>query len=398
MKNNKIFIFFLLAAFITSCEENNTRRPYGDSAAPDDVKNPSYISTPGGVVIKYELPESENLLYVKAEFSTKPGQTREVRASSYIDSLIIDGFPSTDDVKVMLYAVSRTEQVSKGVQTIVQAGPPPIHNVYQTLNAAPFWGGFLLSFTNEDEKPISLKIYYQNEETKVRTLHKIYYTENKDNEIKVTGLEGVPSDFTIYVVDRWENSSEPYEFQLTPLREDYVNHLSIKNLVLPGDVVWNLYSGSFYMLFDDNYALPNYAHSPYPLAFPHSMTMDLKVSVLLSRIKIWQRLHEPDLYAHGSPRHFQVWGCEATKDPSNFSNYFLMMDMVHEKPSGGAFGSTNTSEDIAAAMAGHEFYFENPDNNPAVRYIRFTSLESWSGMECTRMSEMKFWGRIEEEF
>jgi hypothetical protein len=43
---------------------------------------------------------------------------------------------------------------------------------------------------------------------------------------------------------------------------------------------------------------------------------------------------------------------------------------------------------------GEEFIF--PRDLAEVRYIRFEMLESWSGMQCSTISELSFWGQISQ--
>lgn len=394
MRTKVLWINIVLCILLLSCKEDEVRAPYGvdDQKPPQDVTDIVVKSIAGGAVLKYQIPDDPDLSYVKAIFTAKESDVREVRASMYIDSLEIEGIGDTNEHEVTVYAVDRSENVSKGVTVSFVPDTPPVVNIRESLVANVDWGGFSLDFENRGKDAISIMVYYENEKTEGQTLYDIYYTEQKEGPLAVRGLSPLPSKFSVKIKDRWENISEPYEFELTPLEEELLDASRFREMFIPGDVRWTFFGGGWDRFFNDNYAAGDFAHTDYPQAFPHPTTIDMGATVMLSRMKIWQRLVEDDFYKHGCPRHFKVYGCSENLDPFNEDNYELLMDGHLEKPSGGDFGDPNTAEDILAAQEGHEFLFENDLMKP-VRYVRFVSLASWSGMECTRIAEMKFWGQ-----
>ncbi len=396
MKTKSIFVLIAVMAVFIACSEDKVRAPYGSGKVPGNVEVKSVENTAGGAIIKYTLPQGSDVLYVKAEFKSGSGEIREVRASTYVDSVIITGLGSTERMPVKLYAVNKVEQASSGIEVDIEPLTPPIMTVRASLAYEVDWGGFSLAFDNPDKAPVLVYVYYQNEDTQSQELHDIIYTEQRGGVLRVSDLKDTPTDFTLYVTDRWDNWSEPLEFSLTPRREDELDVTKFKEMFITGDVRWYYYSGAWANLWDNTIGAWNYAHTNFPVPFPHPMTIDLGCETLLSRIKFWQRDEEADFYAHGTPRHFQVWGCTDNNDARNPDKYVLMMDTYLDKPSGGGFTDPNTAEDILAAKQGHTFWFEDPDNQPVVRYIQFISLASWSGIEATRIAEMKFWGQIEK--
>lgn len=398
MKTKLIWLNIIICALLFSCKEDEVRAPYGkeDNAAPKEVTEVTVKSIAGGAVIKYRIPDDSDLAYVKAVCQVKEGDIREARSSKYVDSLKIEGIGDTDEYEVFLYAVDRAENVSKGVRTTITPDTPPVMNVRESLNAIADWGGFSLSFENAGKDPISIMIYYENEKSEGQQLHDIIYTEQKAGPLSVRGLSALASKFVVKVRDRWENESEPYEFELTPLEEELLDSKQFKEMYISGDVRWTFFGGGWDRFFNDNYGAGDFAHTEYPYPFPHATTIDMGATVMMSRMKIWQRLVEADFYAHGCPRHFEVWGCPEELDPYKEENYTLLMDGHLDKPSEGEFTDPNTTEDILEAQKGHEFAFDNEMMKP-VRYVRFISLASWSGMECTRIAEMKFWGQYMKE-
>lgn len=395
MKTRLLIIYLLIiSAALFGCKEDEIRAPYGveDNTPPGDVSGIAIENIPGGAVIKYSVPDDSDLLYVKAVFESKKGNIREVRSSMYIDSLVIKGIGDTNDRNVMIYAVDRFENASKGVAVTITPETPSVMLVQESFAAEPDWGGFSLSFANTEKEAVSIMVYYENEDTEGYLLHDIYYTEREKGPLAVRGLKDKPSTFQIKVRDRWENESDTYSFELTPLKEDLLDVAKFKEMKIPGDVDWAKFGGAWQCFFNSNFGSMDFAHTDFPIAFPHPTTIDLGATAMLSRMKIWQRLVDDDFYKHGCPRHFEVYGCPANLDPYKVENYSLLMNTSLEKPSGGEFSDPNTADDILAAREGHEFLFGNDLMQPA-RYVRFVSLSSWSGMECTRITEMKFWGQ-----
>lgn len=395
MKTKLIWLnVIILCTLLLSCKEDEVRAPYGcdDQTPPQDISEVVIKSISGGAVIKYQVPDDSDLSYVKALFQTKKGETREVRSSKYVDSLKIEGIGDTDEHEMTVYAVDRSENVSKGIKIAFVPNTPPVVNIRKSLRAIVDWGGFSLDFKNEGKDAISVMVYYENTETEGQHLYDVYYTEQKEGPLAIRGLSPLPSKFVVKVKDRWENESEPYEFELTPLEEELLDATQFKEMFIPGDVRWTFFGGHWSCFFNDNYGSMDFAHTDYPQAFPHPTTIDMGATVMLSRMKIWQRLVQDDFYKHGCPRHFEIYGCPEGLDPFREENYELLMDGHLEKPSGGEFTDPNTAEDILVAQQGHEFLFDNELMKP-IRYVRFVSLSSWSGMECSRIAEMKFWGQ-----
>ena len=96
-----------------------------------------------------------------------------------MDSLKIEGIGDTDEYEAMIYAVDRSENVSKGVKIAFVPDTPPVVNIRESLRAIVDWGGFSLDFKNDGKDAISVMVYYENSETEGKRLYDVYYTEHK---------------------------------------------------------------------------------------------------------------------------------------------------------------------------------------------------------------------------
>src|SRR5690606_2932421 len=99
MKNMRIYryiVFFIYICLVISCMEENERFPSSsDSTVPASISEIKYESLPGSIKLTYKIPEDNIISYVKAECVIN-GVLREVKATSYQNTLTIDGFPNTD--------------------------------------------------------------------------------------------------------------------------------------------------------------------------------------------------------------------------------------------------------------------------------------------------------------
>lgn len=399
MKN--IYILLCVLIFV-SCGKEFEPGPIGDkgNSIPDPVSNVRVLrNIPGGAVIAYDLSDNLDIQYVKAEFMSTTGKLREVKSSSYVDTLVIKGLGSTDPKTVKLYSVSRKEQVSTPVEVTINPLMPPLLNIRNSLEYSVDFGGFLLMYEgNETREEVSLYALMKDSDTGEMVEHQILYPSQEKDTLSVRGLKDVETEFGVYVRDRWDNISDTLFFTLTPWREDYLDKKQIKYISVAGDVTWNNYTGgASHHAYDDIIGNGNYIHTPYPVEFPHRYTLDLGVTVQLSRFLLWQRPGGDVLYQHGAPKHYKVYGRADDPGAGNagdpLAGWTLLTECYSFKPSKLPLGQ-NSAEDEAYAAAGEEYSF--PRDIPEIRYIRFEMLESWSGMKCSVVSELSFYGEIKD--
>lgn len=400
MKN--IYLLFCLI-ILFSCNDDFAHRPIGggNGTVPDPVKNARVMyNTPGGAVIAYELPDNVDIQYIRAEFTNSAGVMRDVKTSAYLDTLVISGLGDTSPRTVRLFAVNRKENVSQPVEVTINPLTPPIESIRNSMEFSVDFGGFLLQYKDNDVKEeVSIYVLKQTEDSDELIEHQILYTAQSSDTLAVRGLPAEENMFGVYVRDRWDNVSDTLFFNLTPWREDYLDKTLINYISVAGDVTWNNYSGGANdHAYDDVIGNGNYIHTAFPVEFPHRYTLDLGVSVLLSRFLLWQRPGDDVLYQHGAPKRYRIYGRADDPGAGNVNNplegWTLLTECTSFKPSGLPLGQ-NSAEDEAYAAAGEEFSF--PRDISPVRYLRLETLESWSGMKCSVVSEMAFYGEIKDE-
>ena len=129
-------------------------------------------------------------------------------------------------------------------------------------------------------------------------------------------------------------------------------------------------------------------------------TFDMGVKAKLSRFRLWHRKYY--FFSLHNPRQFEWYG---TNNPSVAADaetlgwednpeWIRLMECESKRPSGLPAGAALTAEDEAYASAGEEYEF--PLDAPAVRYLRFKEISTWSGSSGVHINELSFWGEIEK--
>ena len=392
-------IFLLVAAtLVFSCDKKFQHSPIddGDVTPPGSVSNVTVENTNGGAIIHYTLPDDPDILYVKAEYVNSQDLEKEVRASAYVDSLIIEGLGDTRERVVRLSVVDHQENVSVAVPVTINPLVPAVETVFSSLSLESGFGGFVLRYENPSRAPVSFYLYTWDPEKPAYTLFNVLSAESASGAFIVKGFESVEQYFAVSVRDKYDNETDFYEKAITPLYEEELDKSKFKLLNLPTDNDWNTNGGSWQMMFDGVVQAWNYGHVDYPVPFPHSFSIDMGVDCKISEIKFWQSQDSIDKqFAHGCPKHFRCYGCPASKDYRDEANWILLYDGYLERPSGGEFGiDPLTEEDLQAAREGHVFLMDQ--DAPVLRFFRFQSLASWSGMETSLICEFSIFGAPEK--
>ena len=365
MKNIAFILLILAAVCFANCAGDYEAEPRGtnDGKAPAPITNISVKNVNGGAIIKYTPSDDVDLLYVKAIFTNTRGEQQEVKSSMYVDSLVIEGLGDTQKREVKLYSVDRHENYSTPAIVTIEPLTPAVVQTQESLKVTESFGGFFLDFNNAARSALSFYIYKWVDEHNEYEIHDVYSSQQDE---------------------------------ITPWKESLLDKTKFQLVKVMDDVSWDYHEGYHSRLWDGQIGGWNWGHTEYPIPFPHAFSIDLNVNVRLSQFQFWQRLDSQDLlYAHGAPKYFKLYGCEEGKDLQNPDNWVVLFDGEMKKPSGGAFGDALTQEDIEEAQRGHVFTLNQ--DVPFIRYFRFQSLMSWSGMETSVMSEITLWGDIQGE-
>lgn len=375
---------------IVSCTEDKHGPLSDDESVPPSVSDIRVENLPGSARLRYTLPVSNNVLYVKAVYTIN-GTQRETIASYKVNNMLLEGFNTTDEYVVKVYSVSKSEILSEPVYVTVQPQTPPIETVYSSLHASATFGGIFVTYENSEKANVSISVMTrQNGEWSNLDTH---YTSLESGDFSIRGLENTETDFAICVRDRWLNSSDTLYTTLTPLFEEELDIRLFRDVRFSGEAEDHSATWSLPKIWDND--MKTGLQVKLGSAYPFWFTFDLGVTAQLSRFMIWQRPGSGSatnmLYNNHAPHEWELWG--SNNPDAGWENWTLLGHFIMTKPSGLPVGQ-NSADDIEAGKAGNGFDFE--DGIPPVRYIRWKHIDSWSTIGGTSGScsfmEIRFYG------
>ncbi|WP_165305025.1 DUF5000 domain-containing lipoprotein [Pedobacter sp. SYP-B3415] len=391
MKNIMICCGLLL--LFLGCKDSKIQPFDQDDAAPAPVSNVRVTSLPGGASFTYTRPD--NMLYVKAVYSIRPGQQREVKATYYKNTITIDGFADTGEHEVSLYAVSRGENASAPVVVKFKPLTPPIVGIFESLKFESIFGGVRLLFSNISEADIVINLLRQDDLGEY-VAAETFYTKRKEGSVNARGFQPQRQKFGVYLRDRWSNHSDTMYFEATPLLEQLLDKTKFKELRLPTDTyVQHINGPGMASLWDNTWNSGTVFHTKPGTGLPQWFTFDLGESVALSRFKMYHRLgggqqSSDGAYAGGDPKSFELYGSNGPNANGTWESWELIGEFESVKPSGSPAG-TVTSEDFQFAVVNGE-EFDVPVGTPKYRYLRWKTKRVWGLLDHIYLSELTFWG------
>ena len=385
-----ILSLFSCMMFFYSCSEENNRTPVtSDSTVPGQVSNVHVERLPGAVKLTYDMPDGQNLSYVKAECLIN-GVVRQVKASSYVNHLTIDGFADSSVYTINLYSVNRSEKASEPVEIQAQPFMPPFREVFQNIRLYSAFGGAAINFENPHEADLAITII-NIDSTGFWNSGETFYTKRQQGSFAVRGFDPVETRFGVYIRDRWNNYSDTLIMDLTPKFEEQLDRRNFRAVYLPSDSPSG-FGWEIPFLWDGRLDEPGF-HTLPDGTWPQWFTFDLGAEggAVLSRCRFWQR--QVNAYGANNPRKLEIWGSmNPNPDGSWDDSWTLLAECEAIKPSGGdgPLGPV-TAEDQQAILDGDEFLF--PDDIPPVRYLRIKVTLIWlAGNGCIHFVEMAYWG------
>lgn len=382
-----IVIFFQLIA----CKEPIWNTPPTDGDTPNPIKNVNVKNLKGKSIIHF-LIEDTNTLYVEASYTLSNGVQKNVKASKFIDSLIVDGFSSSKEYEINLYAVGINEQKSAPTKIKINPLTPVYINTFSSITASTTFGGVTIRGLNPERDALVIETLIKNSDGTWESLDR-YYTSTDTIKYNVRGLEDKELDLAIFVRDRWLNYSDTLYTKITPLKEIQIPAADIREIPaseLPSSATpWsNSYlakkavDGIIGLTVNQNYYM-----TARGTGMPQHFNVDLKKTYQLSRVLYYMR---PTYFFRSiSPSKVVVWGTENPSPDGSFEGWTMLGRFDVIKPSGLPL-ETNSDEDNALASAGINFEFDSA--TIPIRYLRIQTLETFGFSDYVTATEYVMFG------
>ncbi|RYZ48241.1 MAG: DUF4959 domain-containing protein, partial [Sphingobacteriales bacterium] len=294
---------------LSACKKNNgynTEPISNDKTKPDVVSNIKVDNFNGGAYITYDLPNSDNILYVLAKYDIRDNVSLETKSSYYSDTIKVEGFAKAQEYEVTLYTVTRANVISDPVTVKVNPETPVYQLVRPSVEISADFGGVNVKTFNPLKKEIGVILIAYDDVTQDMEVQDQHFTRLDTVDYSIRGYETDERDFGVYITDQWGNVSDTVKVKLSPLYEELLDKSKFSQYSLASDAP--PYDGNWIVsrLWDGNTGEPGW-HTGSSGKAPFIATFNVGSTYKLSRFIMWQR---PDswAYGHGNPRDFSLWG------------------------------------------------------------------------------------------
>ena len=396
IKNLKnIFLLFFFIAI--GCQEEGREDLIDKSGdAPVAITNIEITPTPGGGVVTYDIPEEENFLYVKAVYGAPDGEVREAKSSKYGNKLTLECFGDTDTHNITFYSVGRNTKVSEPIEQSFNPLKPSIYTVAEALDVNAVFGGIEVLYNNPDEANIIIEVMVDTVGTaKEYVSYDKYYTKLSSGRWVLRGFDAVETNFAVTISDPCGNKSDFLKTTLTPLFEIEIPKDDFADLRLPNDSrslrsknpIRHLWDGVINS--NSNFWASDQNQDP----MPKWISLDFGEKYILSRLKMWQRGKEE--YTDGNlPIDWEIYGSNNPNPDGSWDSWTLLDRFGRPYKPSGLPHKQRTQEDIDYAQSGLDYEFTSIPNG--YRYYRFKYYETYGGGAFIIISEMTFFGKVDE--
>ena len=385
-------ILLLLISIVVSCESEDKK----DTTPPGELTITSTEATYGGAIISYTLPNDDDILYVRADYTNGKGKAVFRTVSKHVNQIEVSGFVVEEDVTVSLTVIDENQNKSKAVEHEIRPLQSFIYLVQESIEIVPDLGGVQVSWENIEEKTVFIYLHIADgDEEETRILSSSNATEN----IFVRGLEAKELGFSTKVEDFDGNiTSLIEEGYYTPLFEEKINkdtwalvsNLSIDGNAYEGATVnfWDDVVDTFETNSDNSYFIINRNDNGGVLRWPLDIVIDLNKKVKINRFKVWQRAFwyngpgdQPYYYQSENLRSFDLF---VSMDKSEWA---LLGSFQIEEPTNGDISQALLDE----AVAGHNFNLD--EISPEFRYLKFSITSNFGSDSFCHGSEISLFGR-----
>ena len=389
-----VSLLLLVISLVASCGSEDK----GDTTPPGELSVISTEATYGGAIISYTLPEDNDILYVRADYTNGKGEAVFRTVSKHVNQIEVSGFVIEDDVTVSLTVVDENQNSSMAVALKIRPLRSFIFLVQESIQIEPDLGGVQVSWENATEKTVFIYLHIQDgEDEQIRILS----SANKNEKIFVRGLEAKPLLFLTKTEDFDGNISELQEKgTYTPLFEEKINkdtwklvsNLSIDGNAYEGATVnfWDDVIDTFETNSDNSYFIINRNDNGGILRWPLDIVIDLNKKAKINRFKVWQRAYwynGPDgksyYYQEENLKSFDLYVS------MNKTDWVLLGNFEIEGPAGGTDEISQALLDEAAA--GHNFNLD--EISPEFRYLKFSITSNFGSDSFCHGSEITLFGR-----
>jgi len=395
MSRYRIFLSLILiiSLVVYSCKDDDS----SDTTPPGKLEVDLVTPTHGGGIIDYTLPNDNDILFVRAEYTNSLGVDVYRVSSSHNSTIEIDGLNQTSSLNVRLYVVDESGNISEVTEIEFTPLVSYIYLVQESIELTPDLGGVKIEWENIQSKTVYVHIYIRNgSDEEIRILS----SNNENESMYVRGLESVEMTFLSKVEDFDGNITDLEEKAiLTPLFEEeidkstwsLVSNLSVNGNAWEGETVsfWDDIVDTVETDADNSYFIIWRNQNGGVLSWPLDIVIDLNKNVRIHRFKVWQRAYwyqgptgVPYYYQDENMRSFEIYASNNLQDWTLLGAY----DIGDPRDSEGNIPESYISE----ATNGHDFDLQGVSE--AFQYLKFSITSNYGSDTYVHGSEITLYG------
>jgi len=395
MSRYRIFLslFLIISLVIYSCQDDDS----SDTTPPGKLVVDLVTPTHGGGIIDYTLPNDNDILFVRAEYTNSLGVDVYRVSSSHNSVIEIDGLNQTSPLNVRLYVVDESGNMSEVTQIELTPLVSYIYLVQESIVLTPDLGGVKIEWENIESKTVYVHLYIRDgSEEDIRILS----SNNQNQSMYVRGLESVEMTFLTKVEDFDGNITDLEEKAvLTPLFEEVidkstwslVSQLSVNGNAWEGETVnfWDDVVDTVETNADNSYFIIWRDQNGGVLSWPLDIVINLNKNVRIHRFKVWQRAYwyqgptgVPYYYQDENMRSFEMYASNNLQDWTLLGAY----DIGDPRDSEGNIPDSYIDE----ATNGHDFDLQGVSE--AFQYLKFSITSNYGSDTYVHGSEITLYG------
>lgn len=394
----KFVLLVILTALGFNCSNDDDS---GDTTPPGIISVTEITPTNGGGIITYDLPNDDDISYVKAVYTNSLGNEVSKVSSKYNNTIEIFGLNQTTPVDVLLSVFDESNNESSKVPISFTPLESFIFLVQESISVNADFGGVNINWENIEEKTVFVYVHINDGNSEeVRILSSKKMNEN----IFVGGLDAIPYEISTKVEDFNGNiTSIESKGNYTPIFEEFIAkdswsliaNLSINGNAYEGETVnfWDNVIDTVETDADNSYFIINRDDNGGALNFPMDIVIDLNKNVQVRRFKVWQRAFwyqgptpvQPYYYQSENLKTFDLY----SSNDKNTWNLLGQFDIGFGDSNGDGTGII-LSEKIDEATNGHDFILDAVSE--PFRYLKFSITSNYGSTRFCHGSEITLYG------
>lgn len=390
-------LFFIATIIFLTASMSCSKDDQGDTTPPDVLTVVSVTPTNGGGIITYDLPNDNDVLYVRAVYTNTNGVEVSRASSSYNNHIEVSGLNQTTPLTITLYVVDENYNQSAPVYVELTPLESFIYLVQESIEITPDLGGMRVEWENIESKTVFVFVHINDGlQEEVRILS----SNAAEEVIFVRGLESIELTVSTRVEDTDENSTElEQKAIITPLFEEVIDK-STWSLIASQSVDGNAWEGETVNFWDDIVDTPDTdTDNSYfiiwrdqnggSLNWPLDIVIDLNKMVKIHRFKVWQRAFwyngpadTPYYFQEENMKSFNLY---ASNDAQTWEE-LGQFDIGDPRDSEGNIPATSLED----ATNGHDFELDGVSE--AFRYFKISLTSNYGSETYVHGSEITLYG------